>query len=80
MYAGLDQIRGMGFGPARNGGEAYVVASGGGVVVYKRTGGGTGLQEVARTRNKDVPTRTISCGCKDDRRGVGDGRDGRDGL
>lgn len=60
MYTGLDQIRGMEIGPAANGGEAYLVASGsagsGGVVVYKRTGGGTGLEEVAR--NKDIPTRT----------------------
>jgi hypothetical protein len=60
VYTGLDQIRGMEFGPAENGGEAYLVASGfagsGGVVVYKRTAGGTGLEEVAR--NKDVPTRT----------------------
>jgi hypothetical protein len=50
----------MAFDPAKNGGESYLVASGlagsGGVVVYKRTGGGTGLQEVAR--NKYVPTRT----------------------
>jgi hypothetical protein len=60
VYTGLDQIRGMEIGPAANGGEAYLVASGsagsGGVVVYKRTGGGTGLEEVAR--NKDIPTRT----------------------
>ena len=58
MYAGLDQIRRMAFGPARNR-EAYVVASGfaggGSVVVYERTGGRTELQEVAR--NKDVPMR-----------------------
>ena len=50
----------MAFGPARNGGEAYLVVSGfagdGGVVVYKRIGGGTGSQEV--TRNKDVPMKT----------------------
>ena len=60
MYTGLDQIRGMEFGPARNGGEAYLVAAGfagsGGVVVYKRTDGGRALEEVAR--NKDVLTRT----------------------
>jgi hypothetical protein len=51
----LDQIRRMAFDPAKNGGEAYLVASGlagsGGVVVYKRTGGGTGLQEVARSKD-----------------------------
>ena len=60
----------MVFGPARNGGEAYVVASGfvggGSVVVYERTGGRTELQEVAR--DKDVPTRS---GCKNGRRGIG---------
>jgi hypothetical protein len=56
----LDQIRRMAFDPAKNGGEVYLVASGlagsRGVVVYKRTGGGPGLQRVAR--NKDVPMRT----------------------
>lgn len=60
VYTGLDQIRGMEFGPAKNGGEAYLVAAGvagrGGVVVYERTDGGSGLKEVAR--NKDVPTRS----------------------
>ncbi|KIM76833.1 hypothetical protein PILCRDRAFT_826047 [Piloderma croceum F 1598] len=60
VYTGLDQIRGMEFGPAENGGEAYLVASGfagtGGVVVYERTAGGRALKEVAR--NKDVLTRT----------------------
>jgi hypothetical protein len=60
VYTGLDQIRGMEFGPADNGGEAYLVASGfagtGGVVVYKRTAGGSALEEVAR--NKDILTRT----------------------
>ena len=49
------------FGPARNGGEAYLVDAGfvgsGDVVVVKRTGGGTGLQVAS---NKDVPTRMTS--------------------
>ena len=61
MCTRVDQIRGIVFGPARNGGVAYIVDEGfagsGGVVVYKRTGGGTGLQVA---RNKDVPTRKTS--------------------
>lgn len=58
VYTGLNQIRGMEFGRADNGGEAYLVASGiagsGGVVVFNRIDGGKKLQEVAR--NVDVPT------------------------
>ena len=65
------------FGPARNGGESYLVVSGfaggGSVIVYERTGGRMELQEV--TRDKDVPMRS---GCNGDRRGVGDWRDGHD--
>jgi len=64
---GLDQMQGMEFGPAENGGEAYLVASGfagtGGVVVYKRTAGGRALEEVAR--NKDSIGR-VSCEYKTD--------------
>jgi hypothetical protein len=61
VYTGLNQIHDMEFGTTTNGGEAYLVVagstgSGGGVVVYKRTVGGTGLEKVAR--NKAVPTRT----------------------
>ena len=58
MYTRPDQIRGILFGP-QGMEEAYLVASvfvgSCGLVVYKRTGGGTRVQEVAR--NKDVPMR-----------------------
>jgi hypothetical protein len=54
VYTGLDQIRGGNLAPAKDGGEAYLVASvfrgSGSVVVYKRAGGGTGLQEISGTR------------------------------
>ena len=60
VYTGLNQIRGMEIGRAENGGSAYLVAAGvagsGGVVVFKRTDGGRGLEEVAR--NTDVLTRS----------------------
>lgn len=60
VYTGLNQIRGMEIGQRENGGCAYLVAAGvagnGGVVVFKRTDGGRGLEEVAR--NTDVPTRS----------------------
>ena len=50
----------MEIGRAENGGSAYLVAAGvagsGGVVVFKRTDGGRGLEEVAR--NTDVLTRS----------------------
>ncbi|THH16791.1 hypothetical protein EW146_g3915 [Bondarzewia mesenterica] len=57
VYTGLDQIRGMEFGGEN---DEYLVASGvvgsGGVVVFRRTEGGTGLVEVAR--NTQIPNRT----------------------
>jgi 6-phosphogluconolactonase (cycloisomerase 2 family) len=60
VYTGLDQIRGMEFGLATNGGDEYLIAGGcagsGGVVIFRRTDGGRGLEEVVR--NTDVPTRT----------------------
>lgn len=60
VFTGLDQVRGMEFGPASVGGEEFLVASGvagtGGVVIYRRTDGGRNLVEVAR--NSDIPTRT----------------------
>ena len=58
MYTRPDQIQGILFGP-QGMEEAYLVASAfagsSGLVVYKRTGGGTRVQEVVR--NKDVPMR-----------------------
>ncbi|KDR71810.1 hypothetical protein GALMADRAFT_253558 [Galerina marginata CBS 339.88] len=60
VYTGLDQIRGMGFGNAREGGDEYLAAAGhagaAGVIVLQRIDGGRGLQIVAR--NLDIPTRT----------------------
>ena len=60
VYTGLDQIRGMEVGRGENGGDVYLIAGGvagsGGVVIFKRTQGGRGLEEVAR--NKDVLTRS----------------------
>lgn len=60
VYTGLDQIRGMAIGLETNGGDEYLIAAGfsgsGGVVVFKRTGGGQCLEEVAR--NTAIATRT----------------------
>ncbi|KAF7977386.1 hypothetical protein HWV62_4001 [Athelia sp. TMB] len=60
VFTGLDQIRGMQFGKAENGGDAYLMAGGvagtAGVVVLKRTNGGAGLEIVAN--NTQLPTRT----------------------
>ncbi|KAF8066694.1 Lactonase, 7-bladed beta-propeller-domain-containing protein [Lyophyllum atratum] len=61
VYTGIDQPRGMAFGPADGrGGEGYLVvagvAGGAGTKVFRRTEGGKGLQVVAT--NLDVPTRT----------------------
>lgn len=60
VYTGLDQVRGMEFGPASEGAEEYLVAAGvagsAGTVVLKRTDGGRNLTVVAR--NLEIPTRT----------------------
>lgn len=60
VFTGLDQIRGMEFGPERDGGDEFLVASGvngtAGVIVLKRVQGGADLEIIAR--NLDVPTRT----------------------
>lgn len=60
VYTGLDQIRGMEFGPAATGGDEFLVAGGvagsAGVIVLRRIDGGRNLQVVAR--NLDIPTRT----------------------
>lgn len=60
VYTGLDQIRGMEFGLASNGGVQYLIAGGvagtAGVVILRRTDGGRGLEVVAR--NTEIPTRT----------------------
>ncbi|ETW75177.1 hypothetical protein HETIRDRAFT_390749 [Heterobasidion irregulare TC 32-1] len=57
VYTGLEQIRGMQFGGEN---DEFLIASGvvgtGGVVVFKRTEGGTNLVEVVR--NTDIPNRT----------------------
>lgn len=59
-HTGLEQVRGMEFGPVETGGDEYLVASGvrgkGGVVVLKRVDGGRNLKVVAK--NLEVPTRT----------------------
>jgi len=60
VYTGLDQIRGMEFGNADQGGDQFLIASGvagtGGVIVLQRTNSGRNLTIVAR--NLDIPTRT----------------------
>ncbi|KAI0360679.1 putative isomerase YbhE [Trametes cingulata] len=57
VYTGLDQIRGMQLGGPEN---EFLIASGvagnGGVIMLKRTNGGSNLQLL--TRNLQVPTRT----------------------
>ena len=57
VYTSLEQIRGMQFGGEN---DEFLIASGvvgtGGVVVFKRTEGGTNLVEVVR--NTDIPNRT----------------------
>lgn len=60
VYTGIDQPRGIAFGPADKGGEEFLVAGGvagtAGVLVFRRTEGGKNLQLVAK--NLDIPTRT----------------------
>ncbi|KAF6752873.1 Lactonase, 7-bladed beta-propeller-domain-containing protein [Ephemerocybe angulata] len=60
VYTGLSQVRGMEFGPAENGGDEYLIASGvaggAGVVVLKKVDGGRNLEIVAK--NDEIPTRT----------------------
>ncbi|KAG6856871.1 hypothetical protein H0H87_012688 [Tephrocybe sp. NHM501043] len=61
VYTGIDQPRGMEFGPADGrGGEAFLavagVAGSAGTKIFKRTEGGKNLELVAT--NLDIPTRT----------------------
>lgn len=60
VFTGLDQIRGMQFGPASRGGERFLIAAGvagdAGAVILQRTEGGRNMKVVAR--NTDIPTRT----------------------
>ncbi|KXN85626.1 hypothetical protein AN958_10963 [Leucoagaricus sp. SymC.cos] len=60
VYTGLDQIRGMEFGPAGTGGEEFLIAAGvagsAGAIVLRRTEGGRNMEIVAK--NLDIPTRT----------------------
>ncbi|KAF8811111.1 putative isomerase YbhE [Phlegmacium glaucopus] len=60
VFTGLNQIRGMEFGSAENGGEEFLMAGGvvgtGGVIVLRRTEEGRNLTIVAR--NQDISTRT----------------------
>ncbi|EAU86750.2 hypothetical protein CC1G_06511 [Coprinopsis cinerea okayama7 len=60
VFTGLDQIRGMEFGPVETGGDEFLIAGasegGAGVVVLRRIDGGRDLEIVAR--NSEVRTRT----------------------
>ncbi|KAF9465941.1 Lactonase, 7-bladed beta-propeller-domain-containing protein [Collybia nuda] len=60
VFTGIDQIRGMEFGPADRGAEEFLVAAGvagtAGTLVFKRTDGGRNLELVAK--NLDIATRT----------------------
>ncbi|KAF9481731.1 putative isomerase YbhE [Pholiota conissans] len=60
VFTGLDQIRGMEFGNEAQGGDEFLIAGGvagtAGVIVLRRTEGGSNLEIVAR--NLDIPTRT----------------------
>ncbi|TFK34616.1 Lactonase, 7-bladed beta-propeller-domain-containing protein [Crucibulum laeve] len=60
VFTGLDQVRGMEFGPADKNGDQYLIASGvagsAGVIVLQRTEGGKNMQIIAK--NLDIPTRT----------------------
>ncbi|KAG6828635.1 hypothetical protein H0H92_007227 [Tricholoma furcatifolium] len=61
VYTGLDQPRGMEFGPEDGrGGEAFLAVAGvagtAGTKIFKRTEGGTNLELV--TTNLDIPTRS----------------------
>jgi len=60
VYTGLDQIRGMEFGPSSKRAEEFLVAAGdagdAGVIMLRRTEGGRNMEIVAR--NLDIPTRT----------------------
>jgi len=61
VFTGIDQPRGMEFGPADGrGGEAFLIVAGvagsAGTKVFKRTDGGKNLKLVAT--NLDIPTRT----------------------
>jgi hypothetical protein len=60
VFTGINQIRGMEFGPAAAGGEEFLVAAGvvgtAGTLVFRRTEGGRNLELVAK--NLDIPTRT----------------------
>lgn len=59
VFTGLDQIRGMEFGPSGRG-EEFLIAAGvagtTGTVVLRRTEGGRNMEVVAR--NLDIPTRS----------------------
>ncbi|KAF8991043.1 Lactonase, 7-bladed beta-propeller-domain-containing protein [Cyathus striatus] len=60
VYTGIDQVRGMEFGPAAKGAEEFLIASGvagsAGVIVLKRTENGRNMEIIAT--NLDIPTRT----------------------
>ncbi|KAF5309860.1 hypothetical protein D9619_010500 [Psilocybe cf. subviscida] len=60
VFTGLSQIRGMEFGKAENGGDEFLIASGvsgsAGVIVLRRTEGGSNLEIVAK--NLDIPERS----------------------
>ncbi|KAF9449838.1 putative isomerase YbhE [Macrolepiota fuliginosa MF-IS2] len=60
VFTGLDQIRGMEFGPADKGLDEFLIAAGvagdAGTVMLKRTEGGRNMEIVAR--NLDIPTRS----------------------
>ncbi|KXN82926.1 hypothetical protein AN958_02009 [Leucoagaricus sp. SymC.cos] len=60
VFTGLDQIRGMEFGPLKDGGEEFLAAAGvagsAGTIILRRTEGGRDMEIVAK--NLDIPTRS----------------------
>jgi len=60
VYTGLNQIRGMKFGPALKGAEEFLIAAGAagtaGTIMLRRTEGGRNMEIIAR--DLAIPTRT----------------------
>lgn len=60
IFTGLEQIRGMEFGPSERGAEEFLMAAGvvgnGGTIILRRTNGGRDMEIISR--NLDLPTRS----------------------